>query len=237
MKKVFFGTVFILIFLIGCSSNQEIKEEINNLNQKNTKNKADIANLTARLDYVEENLNQPMGNSILEEKIQDIELKIRNIEDALRQMNETPVQIEETPVIEEVDIPDQQLSSAEIDIQYQQGLLLFDSRLYQDAINVFNELITFELEKQLEDNVHFWLGECYFSVGSNSLALEQYQIVIDKFGKHSNKYYDSLFKKATIYANMNRREEAREILRLILNETNADYYNFNRVKSYLNKIK
>jgi TolA-binding protein len=75
--------------------------------------------------------------------------------------------------------------------EYNEGLLLFHQRRYEDASGTFGTLLEKGIEEDLADNCEYWMGECYFARREYRKAINQFQKVLTI--ESSNKKADALF--------------------------------------------
>ncbi len=66
-------------------------------------------------------------------------------------------------------------TKADFDRVYNEGLKLFRSRKYQDAINDFTNLAASNMDDILMSNAHYWLGECYYAIQKYGDARDEFE--------------------------------------------------------------
>jgi tol-pal system protein YbgF len=96
----------------------------------------------------------------------------------------------------------------EYQMRYQEGLDLFHSRNYQQAIDVFESLIASDANNSLSDNAQYWVGECHYAIGQYKKAIIDFEKVFT-FPK-SNKNPDAQFKLGLCYVRLGDGAKARE---------------------------
>lgn len=94
---------------------------------------------------------------------------------------------------------------------YSQALADCRSGHYDQAIEVFQQILRYSQPHQLMDNAQYWLGECYYAQKKYDRALEEYQ-KIKRLFPQANKVFDAELKIAYSYYNLDRIEEARQQL-------------------------
>ena len=94
---------------------------------------------------------------------------------------------------------------------YSQALADCRSGHYDQAIEVFQQILRYSQPHELKDNAQYWLGECYYAQKKYDRALEEYQ-KIKRLFPQANKVFDAELKIAYSYYNLGRIEEARQQL-------------------------
>jgi len=94
---------------------------------------------------------------------------------------------------------------------YTQALADCRSGHYDQAIEVFQQILRYSQPHQLKDNAQYWLGECYYAQQKYDQALEEYQ-KIKRLFPQANKVFDAELKIAYSYYNLGSIEEARQQL-------------------------
>ena len=111
---------------------------------------------------------------------------------------------------------------AEYQSRYQQGLDLFHARNYDQAIEVFESLISSDANNSLSDNAQYWIGESHYALGQYKNAIIDFEKVFT-FPK-SNKNPDAQFKLGLCYQRLGDNAKARdEFQRLIDIYPQSDY--------------
>jgi TolA-binding protein len=101
-------------------------------------------------------------------------------------------------------------------LMYEDALRLHKSGKYQSAINAFQELLRRGIEKDLEDNCHFWIGVSHFNLREFDLALTSLRRVIDWIG--SNKKADAYLMLGQTYERLGDGQQAKSMYEALLKE-------------------
>jgi tol-pal system protein YbgF len=110
----------------------------------------------------------------------------------------------------------------EYQMRYDEGLSLFHSRNYKQAIELFESLIASDANNSLSDNAQYWVGECHYALGQYKKAIIDFEKVFT-FPK-SNKNPDAQFKLGLCYVRLGDGAKAREeFQRLIDVYPESDY--------------
>lgn len=149
------------IVLGGCSSSDDMVKneplqpgviemlqlEVNNLRAENTSLKQQVAKL--------------------EEEKRTATARVAELETEVTELKEniTVLQTPPKPVI------------ADVRESYQQALQLYRSHNYEDAAAMFQALLDAGIPERLEDNCHYWLGECAYGAKRYQEAIEHFQKV------------------------------------------------------------
>jgi tol-pal system protein YbgF len=96
----------------------------------------------------------------------------------------------------------------EYQMRYQEGLDLFHSRNYKQAIDVFESLIASDANNSLSDNAQYWVGESHYALGQYKNAVIDFEKVFT-FPK-SNKNPDAQFKLGLCYVRLGDGAKAKE---------------------------
>ncbi len=92
---------------------------------------------------------------------------------------------------------------------YEEGILLFNNKKYTDAREKFDTVLNLEIkDEDLVDNSYYWLGECYYALGSYIPAIENFKKVIEI--KESNKIPDALIMLGQTYEKLGWKELAED---------------------------
>ncbi len=75
--------------------------------------------------------------------------------------------------------------------EYNEGLILFKQKRYDEAYDNFSSLIEKGIEDDLSDNCEYWKGECSFAKKEYSSAIVSFQKVLEI--KSSNKIIDAYY--------------------------------------------
>ena len=117
--------------------------------------------------------------------------------------------------------------------QYDNGLRLYNSRRYNEAIAVFDQLLATRESNSLIDNCQYWKGECYYGLGNYGQAILEFQKVFQF--PNSNKFDDAQLKLGLCYMRLNNLEQARKEFDKLLREYPTSEY-ANKAQSYLMQL-
>lgn len=117
--------------------------------------------------------------------------------------------------------------------RYDEGLRLYNSRRYNEAIAVFNQLLASGENNSLVDNCQYWKGECYYGMGNYEQAVLEFQKVFAF--PNSNKFDDAQLKLGLCYMQMNNYERAKAEFTKLLREYPSSEY-ASRAQSYLSRL-
>ena len=117
--------------------------------------------------------------------------------------------------------------------RYDEALRLYNSRRYNEAVAVFDQLLATGSNNSLSDNCQYWKGECYYGLGNYEQAILEFQKVFAF--PNSNKYDDAQLKLGLCYMQLNNYERARMEFDKLLQEYPASEY-ANRARSYLSRL-
>jgi TolA-binding protein len=99
---------------------------------------------------------------------------------------------------------------------YEDAVRLCGSRRYEEAIAAFETLLRRGVRADLQDNCHFWIGSCRFSLGQFDLALAPLDRVVKWRG--SNKRADAYYMLGRTYEQLGNVAQARSMFEALLKE-------------------
>ncbi len=162
-----------------------------------------------------------------EEKIQNLQRQLKDkdrlIQQLKAQLADQSQQIEKLSSQKEsasVYVPSSSetavMGSGDYEQTYQQARQAFENRDYQNALSLFQSLLSKNANHSLADNAQYWIGECHY-------ALRQYDAAILDFQKvftfpNSNKAADAQFKLVLCYLKKGDVEKAREEFQRLQND-------------------
>jgi TolA-binding protein len=117
--------------------------------------------------------------------------------------------------------------------RYDEGLRLYNSRRYNEAISVFDQLLASGENNSLVDNCQYWKGECYYGLSNYEQAILEFQKIFAF--PNSNKFDDAQLKLGLCYMQMNNYERARAEFDKLLREYPSSEYT-SRAQSYLSRL-
>ncbi len=107
-------------------------------------------------------------------------------------------------------------STASFSLAYERGLSLLTAKRYQDAINIFSELVTRFPSHALASHCHYWNGEAYFNLGNYQAAITALNNVLQS--SLSLKKDNALLYLGRSYVQLNRTDEARRVFNQLIQE-------------------
>lgn len=116
---------------------------------------------------------------------------------------------------------------------YEQALQAFRMRNYEKAGTMLQGILSAGAPPDLQDNCHYWLGECAYAMKSYTDALEHFQTVFTF--KVSEKKDDAQLMIANCYYAMGNRAKAKEEYQKLIDKYPASQY-VNRAKERLGRL-
>lgn len=112
--------------------------------------------------------------------------------------------------------------ATEFKSRYESGLNQFYSKNYQEALTLFRDLLLSDPSNSLSDNCQYWIGECYYGLGSFEQAIVEFEKVFSF--PNSNKSDDAQLKLGVCYLKLGDKQQARsEFDRLLSNYPDSEY--------------
>jgi len=182
------------------------------------------------------NLNQE------EQKVQDLEdtlnkkdVEIANLRAELtaraKKLNELQKKAKSTSILSSP--PASFPSGGTFKEKYNQALELYNNRSYQQAIDLFNELLALNESNSLVDNCQYWKGESYYGMGDYNQAILEFNKVF--MFNDSNKLDDAQLKLGLCYIQLGDKQKARsEFEKLLANYPDSEYVE--RAQRYLSQL-
>ena len=146
-------------------------------------------------------------NSILLHRIGDLEAKLMPGQEAPQ--NKSANSAEKPSVRGRPKILAQLDTDSQVTEAYNKALADCRSGYYDQAMEVFRQVLEYPQIHQLKDNAQYWLAECYYVQKNYTLALEEFQKVKELFPE-GNKVFDAELKVVYSYYKQGRIEEARK---------------------------
>lgn len=125
------------------------------------------------------------------------------------------------------------VTTPEYDV-YQTALRTFNNRQYDQAIKMFDDLISQYPTGQYADNAYYWKGECYYALTDFASAIVAFKKVSDF--KNSAKADDAQLKIGLSFLKMGQQGPAVEELKKLIDRYPGSEY-VPRAKKYLEEIK
>lgn len=101
---------------------------------------------------------------------------------------------------------------------YNQGLDLFHSGQYKDAIGIFESLLAQNRNHSLSDNAQYWIGECNYALGNYRAAILAFEKVFTFSQSNKNDY--AQYKLGQCYERLGDKERAREEFQNLIDNYN-----------------
>jgi TolA-binding protein len=221
MRSIFLfrGMPFLLLIvsllISGCGTTEEAEKE-------------EVPPPPSATELLQQELNGlKTENSVLKKQISTLEqdnrtavAKSANLENLLADCNDKLKEAVNPPM------PDPRSS-------YQQALLLFNSRQYEQASLLLQQILGRGAPDRLEDNCHYWLGECAYGSKRFAEAIDHFKQV---FGyRISEKKDESQVMIANSYYAMGNKAKAKEEYEILLQKFPASPY-ARRVKEKLQAL-
>jgi len=137
--------------------------------------------------------------------INDLKAQVRNQSDKIYQLE---TQKSSTPPASSYSVSVGDVAPGEYQQRYQEGLDLFHSRQYKQAVSVFESLLASDANNSLSDNAQYWIGECNYAMGQYKKAIIDFEKVFT-FPK-SNKNDAAQFKLGLCYMRLGDSQKAKE---------------------------
>jgi tol-pal system protein YbgF len=106
-------------------------------------------------------------------------------------------------------------ASGDMRSAYQAALDQFMGRNYQGAIDQFQSLLQADINRDLADNCHYWIGESYYALQDYNQAIQQFQQVFNFPGSGKSAYAQLMIGNA--YAALGNSAAAREAYTAVVN--------------------
>jgi tol-pal system protein YbgF len=152
-------------------------------------------------------------------KTQDSRLKTQDTKDQQTEsvkpdtgysLQESSIQHPASSIQRPTKLPELETAS-EVTGVYNRARAAYESKRYDQAIEMFQQILKYPSPHELKHNAQFWLGQCYYKQKDYVRALDEYQKVKKNFPK-GNKVFDAELKIAYTYYELGRIEEAKQNL-------------------------
>ncbi len=169
--------------------------------------------------------------SQVDEINQEIDSKEREISSLLAAVSDSKKQVgsASTPNTP----PPPVITGASFSRQYEQALQTFYRKRYAEAIQMFTDLIERYPTHSLSSSCQYWIGEANFHSGNYQAAVAALDKVLES--ARSMKKDDALLFLGQAYAQLNRKEDARQALNRLLQEYPGSEY-ASKAEALLNKM-
>jgi tol-pal system protein YbgF len=179
-----------------------LKNDNNDLRQKNLKLEDDVQKLTLRLNDAEAKYaaEKQRADSLEEAS------KAAMVAAAAQPMSETKkTESMETAVKSEIPMA-----------EYEDALGAFKSKKYTDAAAAFQKMLNERVPDEIADNCHYWIGESKYAAKKYKEALQEFNEVLTF--KKSEKKGDAQFMIAQCYERMGNKEKAKEAFERVVKD-------------------
>ena len=117
---------------------------------------------------------------------------------------------------------------------YQKGLRGFNTRQYDNATKIFNDVLQQYPSGKYPDNCHYWIGECLYAKGDFTGAITSFQKVLSY--QNSGKADDAQIKIGLCYLKMGQTGAAKDEFKKLKDRYPASEY-VPRAEKYLSDLK
>ena len=114
-------------------------------------------------------------------------------------------------------------TGSEVAEAYNRALSDCMSGQYNQAIEIFRQVLRYQQPHELKDNAQYWLAECYYAQKRYIQALAEFRKVKERFPK-ADKVFDAELKIAYTYYKLNRFEAARHRLLQLSKDWQQEQY-------------
>jgi TolA-binding protein len=194
---------FTIAILTGCGNTHELEASlaakevvVDSLTQENKALQAENGKLKARVAELEKSLANANAKSI----------------DLQRQLDQIHEDLERS----------KPKGKGDLEGAYREALRMFMDRRYEEAAVAFGDLLAAGMPDPMNDNCHYWIGECLFGLGRYREAVARFDEVLTF--TWSNKKDDSQLMIARCYAMMGETAKAKEEYRKLIDTYPASPY-------------
>jgi len=191
-----------------------------------------LKGLQARVDQLEVELADRVGsleraNAGLLDSLLALNRQIQEFQNQFRALQEGTSAVKAQPQT-------QAPVARDVTTLYEQGLMAYNSRRYDEAKEIFRQVLTRDPSGDLADNAHYWIGECDY-------ATKDYRAALDSFRKvfsytRTEKYDDAQLKIGLCYLQTEDDESALiELKRLVVDYPKSEY--FRQAQELVQKIR
>ena len=192
-----------------------------------------LTNLQKKVDDMEGQLmekNRSIADLKAQLMMKDEELKRFKSGGAVATQPATQTQLYNPPVSSSTSYS----GGSEFERTYDRALDLFHSAQYQDAMSLFESLITQNRSHALSDNAQYWIGECNYALGNYRAAILAFEKVFTFSQSNKNDY--AQYKLGLCYQKLGDPGRAREEFQnLVDNYSNPELVG--RAEEKLNQLR
>ncbi len=99
---------------------------------------------------------------------------------------------------------------------YESGLQAFNEKRYDDAIAIFQDLLSMGVEESLADNCQYWIGESLFGKQQYAEAMKQFETVLEY--KVTEKKGDAYYMLGRCYEAQGNKAKAKEMYEKVVKD-------------------
>jgi tol-pal system protein YbgF len=227
----------LLVALSGVIAGCATQADLTDIRHEQRSIRAQLADTRATLDSVQRDLATTRGRVQENRHAERADTRVQNLEERLSAIeqarggapadsaagaetaaNPAPVatQAPETGRVASVPPPDRD-DAAETPDQYRKALSLVRQREYDRAIQQFREFLRTNPDSALAGNAHYWIGECYYTLGDYSQAILQFNEVRQRYAK-SDRAAAALLKIGLSFLEMGNKSEAKLAFQKVVND-------------------
>lgn len=249
MQRVYKGMILILtgvflsVFMVSCaSSGGGAGYEGEQISQEDQTEQDILKLLDIEEGIVEKSEVKEVLTTSLEERVTLLEKQLIERNSEINELKSELVLKDERidglqSKIEEMrrSIPQEggKINFSEFSRQYQATLNVYYAKRYKEAIEMFNVLLSIDMNNSLSDNCQYWIGECYYGLSDFKKSIIEFEKVFTF--SNNNKDDDAQLKLGLCYLNLRDKERASsELNRLLTNYPNSEYVE--KAKSLLNNM-
>jgi tol-pal system protein YbgF len=211
----------------GCATQADLQE----IRREQRGIRTQLADTRATLDGVQRDLAKTRGKVQENRHAEQSDTRIQNLEERVAALEGaragTPADVSvvpapgappapETARVASVPAADRD-DTADAPDQYRAALALVRQKEYDRAIQQFREFLRSNADSPLAGNAHYWIGECYFTLGDYSQAILQYNEVRQRYAK-SDRAAPALLKIGLSFLEMGNKSEARLAFQKVVND-------------------
>jgi tol-pal system protein YbgF len=219
-----------VVTVAGCATQADLQE----LRHEQRSIRSQLADTRATLDGMQRDLAATRGKVQENRHAEQSDTRMQNIESRVAVLEEArggaPVDsgapaesgtvpapvAADAPRVASVPAPERD-DSTEAPDQYRSALALVRQKEYDRAIQQFREFLRTNADSPLAGNAHYWIGECYYTLGDYSQAILQYNEVRQHFAR-SDRAAPALLKIGLSFLEMGNKSEARLAFQKVVND-------------------
>ncbi|MBI3767798.1 MAG: tol-pal system protein YbgF [Deltaproteobacteria bacterium] len=211
----------------GCATQADLQE----IRREQRGIRSQLADTRATLDGVQRDLAKTRGKVQENQHAEQSDTRVQSLEERVAALEGgrvgTPADVSAVPApgappapetarVASVPAADRD-DSADVPDQYRAAITLVRQKEYDRAIQQFREFLRSNADSPLAGNAHYWIGECYFTLGDYSQAILQYNEVRQRYAK-SDRAAPALLKIGLSFLEMGNKSEARLAFQKVMND-------------------